>query len=702
MRSGQVTVFVLLGLVILITVSVFLYTALTISEQRQERRTDQVEEQVGAVSQLNKALQSCVEANIDEAMEKVFRQGGVLYKDQNGSLPRQNTTEYNGVEVRLGLLDEYPCPAAKEEKPAYPAPNLSFSEYKENYTDTCLKDIDGYTIGELQGSAGYLGFVTFPRSCNILGPNYQPNIDSEFVNQPRCGMVTARDVNNSLEKHLSDAAREFLKECTANQTLVNTSTTVIERNGTPRVNVSYAPNTTTLKVLMPVRVLVEEKAPTIMKHTFSYTDSIPLLDTWSAVYRAVQQDAKNPGFNLSESLREQFNVSHNWTDNISMYDVGNNLTINGTDLQVLLGVENRPPAVNYINRYPNNDSLHIVIEALDNLNLQPKVIDPDDQVQPTRNYSGFGEDHTAARHGQNSRLDPGEPFTEAPNDSTGIQEPGNRLSVDGEHRVLDPYAWGLYTTRVEALENGTVGDYQDVKILVVDKPRLNFTVRTSDGPMNFSEEDPLVLNASRSDPPRAFGEDGFYDTKWWIDGDNVVNDTITPSLGDIEPYNVSNITQVIDGLGVQGDSVNVTFHAAADTTYKDGVEHTVEKQVSVKNCMRPGGSEDSYPFSGFGNPNAEHSCCRLDGDDNEVKQPGNVCFTDSVTGNDSDVLPVLDDWEEDLQKWPSSGLDEVSDARNDVTGSDENFSVDIQRECRGVRGNVCGGEVTVTTTQQTS
>ena len=702
MKQGQLTIFVLIGIILVATVFFATYVALQLSAEQQERRQDQIDDQQQAYDQLNQYLRSCVETNIVEATNQVFRQGGYLYEDQNGTASRDNTVSYapegtiQANDVKVGLRSAYPCSEAYAEPPEYPAGETRFDNY-DDYGE------DGSCYGgayDIQASAGYLGVVDFPRTCTVSSSNRINNLDNEFTDV-QCGITYAVNPVHALETHLENATANILRNCADNTSQVASIGSSIDIVGTPNVSVAYGEESTLFDATVPFEATAATASGSLQRTRFTYEANLPLLDVWNDLYQALREDAIEPSHNISEEL-SSYRVFTEEQDNHTVYEIqAEDISWGGNPLTVITAVENRSAALDHIDRHPE-DGVDVAVKAGNQLLLQPDVIDPDDKAQPSRGYDGLGETRTAID--PTGRVQPYEPLSQArvnPSDGpTTPPTPGNALSDNpvGTHSIGDPYAWGLYTTTVEARQNGDREDYQDVNVLVVDNPLLQIGAYSPEQEETLSVETPITINGSQSEPPQAFGQQPVFNASWLVNGNSVEASLEGFTTDKILDASIKNIDAAHQTLGINEGETEIELTASANTTYKDNIQNTVSDNIEVKACKpNIGETGQPYPYNQTDPYQTSNPCCAPPG---SIEGTSITCYEQTSNGPSSELLNDLNEFNESLNTYAETSVDYsiIADAENQLESASGDASLYVARSCGGNRGNTCGGPISVEVT----
>lgn len=92
MKQGQLTVFIIIGILVVISFGITIYIGQTMRQPTQQAETQQRQEQLN-IQPLNEYVTSCLDLASAEALDLVGKQGGVLYKSQGGITPNKKPTD---------------------------------------------------------------------------------------------------------------------------------------------------------------------------------------------------------------------------------------------------------------------------------------------------------------------------------------------------------------------------------------------------------------------------------------------------------------------------------------------------------------------------------------------------------------------------------------------------------------------------------
>ena len=120
-KRGQITIFILLGLVILLIFGFIFYTTSYQKETRQKTTTEKTILDSFKSTVVTERTTICLENSLQRGLNLLGRQGGYIYKDQPGGTTTPETIEYNEVKIpylikpKVIPLPRYPCPYPRDD-----------------------------------------------------------------------------------------------------------------------------------------------------------------------------------------------------------------------------------------------------------------------------------------------------------------------------------------------------------------------------------------------------------------------------------------------------------------------------------------------------------------------------------------------------------------------------------------------------------
>ncbi|MEK6964103.1 MAG: hypothetical protein AABX70_06770 [Nanoarchaeota archaeon] len=175
MRKAQITLFVIIGMLILILIGFLIFIRQKATQTQVQSTVDAVLNEFIEKNALKQYVQNCLDTLSNDGAMLLAHQGGVLYQDQKGLTPHEPsqrgvaylpyTYEGENYDVTYAIHDVefHPCPQLVEQPPGYPVPGKNVTELTVNkYLDKC-QFYDRFS--------GYYGVNTLPKLCDPQGPN---------------------------------------------------------------------------------------------------------------------------------------------------------------------------------------------------------------------------------------------------------------------------------------------------------------------------------------------------------------------------------------------------------------------------------------------------------------------------------------------------------------------------------------------------
>ena len=768
-RRGQFTLFIIVGLVIFAVFAFALYARAKTSGMVLTAQADlQIKDYINKNS-INQYVTGCLDAVGDDAFILASMQGGMI--NSSGKVLGQDYIVYNDTllnrsfNVSITIDANYNCPDNRSaldfivtEIPGpYPynchdvkvdeLPNL----YMKFGNDVCRNNC---TIS--WDYSGFFGVNDLPILCDSSGAN-SPGI-VKGKNSQTCDYYDYQ--GNSLQKKLQDKITSDIGNCINFSEVLKRTPSNISMVGDVNTTIIFSRDGFTIRLTYPFTVMMFNKQPVTRMVDFSTDRSLPFKELYDYAYELSNYEVKDARFNifsnrsdvLSNSIRRSY---ENIYDSRFLVDVDRKIDptgniylvqvtdsdpahdIRGVPLRIDFAIRDRRPALDYIN---GGYSLYdlVAVEG-ENLTISPMGFDPDDD-KLSYTYDGWLEQYNDrynwadAQCSNRTTLEyvlkyctivDTDPITGAVlpalHNWTKSQDyilTGRNASYDVEYKDI-----GLHTVRVSVVDSQGLNDFQDVKVLVFDKPVAK--INGSNGYDNAiighdraSYEDMYILNGSDSTVgilagtipgsliTAFFWNDPFepFSVQKLITGDMnsrillIPNDTggkylnriyIPPSFDimTISSFNKPSGNKYPDPI-VHNISLTITTNL--------GLEASNELKVNVTECLPHRSSRPSYPYDTMspfnvavddlnGNLQANHTCCT---DDFQYEDASIECYDSTAYGRIQNFF----DFKNNL---PSSGNVILSYMRDDIDNNDNDIYMQtFTRKCSGDRGNVCTGDGT--------
>ncbi len=545
-RKAQLTMFVIIGLLILSTFTFFYYLQNYISQKTMEKRVDKVYSDIVQNTPISFYVSKCVEQSLDEGVYQIGIHGGIIPSNITGSiLPKlkmnlgmddPESVYYNGTNVTMVILNlnakSIPSTEYDTNLPNYPCmPYLlqyGICKAEENSTPTnsC------YFIGNMNTSKeGCISHVV----ANI-NTNKEDDTSAAAFGKKRFFYLDNGD-NPILRPSMQEQLEFFISNRTDSCVNLTGIALLTGQNITkmpPSSNITIGDNMILAYVKFPIVISVQGNPPITKMIYFKAQKNVRLGAIKRIVDYTTRKDNGILDYDLWDGLVNETSSNYelNKTSGLD-YDV---FVIKDKLYSALLGEDyifqfarqRRWPTLDYITQdinlykagyrlgksayyYPNKSmGYDYFIPAGSYIEIEPNATDPDER-ELIYNYSGWKQDYNEY---WNSTLE---------NDLKNTlgnctDNPANCMyKVYPEIGNLPPREWtnsnsyyfkGGFTGKVKInttanesgphivrvnVSNGKYSDYQDVRILVFDTTQLK-----AEGYNQFQDIDKSV--ASIEDP----------------------------------------------------------------------------------------------------------------------------------------------------------------------------------------------------------
>jgi hypothetical protein len=436
---GQVTVFVILGIVILAVVLFALASASFFTKLKLQAAAEQAVNSYLASESISYYVYTCMDAATTSAIDDLALQGGTFYDYQGGPyiltpdglgrtyIPYSLTfRNINGEErtlnfnVSYSILNRSYCGIVDTRIPEYPYNTTTYlsalfglyGDSKLNYA--CLYDYDeGYAL------SGFAGFNNLTRLCYRESPNLQPIGGSSggsvllspcYTSSSMINAINAR--NRSAEYLLQDQISRRLKDCTnfsVFETIEGDNITVL---GDPATKLTLKEEGVSVETTYNFSVKLRNKEPVLVKHSFRYESGLRIARLQNFVMsllRAESQDfmynstkdyagyPQNPS--LSYALEKYFDPAamsirvvnftgdgacaanpdckHRYSHLIIFED--NASRIGNRSLTFITATGNRVPALDFLHYTTPDNYFDVIASTNQTIILDPYGYDPDDE-----------------------------------------------------------------------------------------------------------------------------------------------------------------------------------------------------------------------------------------------------------------------------------------------------------------------------------
>jgi len=525
-QKSQVTLFIILGIVLLIVFSFVLYVKNMVSQEALQRQAEQLVSDFLQENSITYYVQTCLSRVTNEELYLIGEHGGV--REVTGTLG-EDYLDFNDdgdiKTIMYGLVPNDKCPAVSDNPPEYPfdqtflslpAPYARLSGAHTIYAQRCL------LIGH-NWRSGFFGYPSLPKLCYLTGEN-GPRATHQYSLQ--CTIpdtaITPDESEESLQRQLENNIRDKLLECVDFSFYEDLGHTINLREDDVTVRLIYGFDSTTAVATFPFEVSIGGKKPIITRKDFTYTSPVRLRRVYEFLAELLQNDAQEAAYNKT---KEYYSVSmYDPSLNVTFYkNACESCTVRGAYDDVIkvedkkavvenktyvfyTAIKNRRPALDWIHEeYTGYGAYDIQAIENERIIIQPEGYDPDD-TDVTYTYEGWKETYDEEYDDTLPGCSPSDLYncirrlpTPPPvkwTDSPRYQATHKDAEYQTTTADIGPHDVTITITDEEGLT-----DFQTVRILVFDLP-----VADPRGDNHFptlnnniaSIEDPYTLDASHS------------------------------------------------------------------------------------------------------------------------------------------------------------------------------------------------------------
>ncbi len=743
-KKAQVTVFVLLGFVLLVSFGLVIFFVGMVLNTNLERQAQSAVEDYLKSSSISYYVYTCMDAATTNSADQLFLQGGVFYDYQDGpyvassegkthipfniSVPsNEGNSRIIKVNVSYSILNQSSCPLVNETIPYYPLPKTKL-ELLENIYEDRTSNLCLFNANEGYANSGFFGLNNITTLCYIQSSN---SMSISNISSSPCQNNKLMQKNSSIEYLLEMQIKEQVQKCinfTHYETEEGHNITIINE---PEIKILYDRDSFSVKMQYPFSVKLKGKEPIIVKQDFEFKSNLKIVSLHNFVLNLLKKDSSDPFFNLSQDYiyvngydSNRFAVkTFNFTscnNCLYKYDkilvVEDNLSkIGNRSLSLITAIKNRKPALDYIHETAPNDFFDIVVTENQTITLEPTGIDPDDKYL-TYTYSGWKEtwDDTCSMVGTPPVLQCTKISIQPKNWSLSeaFIQTGRIANYTTNSSDL-----GFHNTTIYVQDESGLTDYQTINILVFDLPRANLTIPTLYPGMpdnTLTIEDPINISGDGSQASLLGGGTitGYLWRATYIFGSSIIlafenKTTVNYLTIPFDQYNIKTIKELnlSNATPHQISLIVEQYMPALGTTVSS---LPVIQDINVSACAphRNSTNPNAFPYNLGSNPfYANHSCCIGNiGDFNsyQLATSTSSCFTGTAYGEFNTLLSkATQDYTaaDKLSGYSASGTITPAPASY-PSGGDKNdiYKMTFTRNCDGKRGNICAGDMTRTIT----
>jgi len=732
MKKGQVTVFIIIGILVLMIFAMVFYFRNEVKEKDIQNTIDRIRSLFREQGKYHQYVQNCISQATTEALVISGRQGGAIYDYQ-----------VNGTKQYLGppmfAYGEYVLPDSVEAN-AY---NVSYGIYRPVLGSQFHPDIPFYPYGLTSLvtnprviSPFYVNvFGNFPRSpliplCDYNGAN-RLSLSSTMACETYDSRAEAD--NNNIQQYLEAYIENRTSGCVRLETLPELENMNV-RKGNVTANITFAENDIEVHLEMPILIEVGAYEAEIQLDTFEISKRLRLKKVHELVAHLIERDINDIYFDIvrdagkltdckditggnSRCLKQGMFVSkvrnpyRNSSDDLLVI-TDREYKLEGIPYTFQVAIDNRVPALDLIRDEVGAGSFHFdyVVFAGDTIEIDPTGIDPDEdqhnhigEMEYTYNYYGWKETEDAYFNcvsGCSIQDESNVVTFESPLHLWTKSALYNATRRKASYRTV-PGDLGVHTLKVEVCDEAGLCDYQAVIILVINGTFAGGVTKYLDvGAGKASIEDPYTLVT-----PITFdlypGETGLR-YEWNLQrlgASTWSQSTVTPNVSFPQSgYSILDIeSKMAPYFPAFGNySIQVDILRPDDTVVSTGDPNW----FNVYECLPHRSISPPYPYQTIDPFMANHSCCNGDPTEPDqlgwgtVKDSSSVCYTAVEYGCREDGnYTAYPGFEQSVCSEPDvSCLEPASPIYSDGFANDV-YKRTFTRKCDGTRGNICTGDM---------
>jgi len=476
-KKSQITMFVILGLVLLIVFIIILMMRQSIKPRPPTTESILNELETGRVK--NHITDCAVRVAMD-GLEKIGANGGMIYDFEGGTIPFRDLTlgldylNYTRLQkpyfVAYGLKENTLCSKINYSTPDYPYTNTSLSEIDAIYNADCLFN---------SFSAAYDGF-------------YGENTMNKLCHPMRASgcepFAQGANVGFTIQKQLEDYVANKLPLCVNLAQFSDKMGAELIAEAQPTAEFNIHDSDILLTIKYPIKIIYPDQEPVAKVMDYQATLNVRLGRVYNFIYNLLSYDSKKIDFNIEE----EFISSPYWKNGLEVqrirdpcaqcywphkYDdileiVDRKSLVNGRPLLFRVALKDRRPALDWI----EGEEIDVAISQTTDIPLN--AYDPDDS-KITHYFLSYN-------YGRSECQGSGDfvPSVEDSADATTVPESGKGwCEADARLQASLPYSqlWapmskydtGAHKVGILALDDNGMFDYQTFWINIIDTTTNN-------------------------------------------------------------------------------------------------------------------------------------------------------------------------------------------------------------------------------------
>jgi hypothetical protein len=742
MKKGQITLFIIIGIIILITF-VMLYYLLRGNQETTMRNTVETVATIFAEhGKYHEYVITCMEQGTKRGLFLIGMQGGAIYDYE-----ATGTKRYRGPSTGFPY-GKHVLAYRASDGVIY---NVSYGLVQPQYGSLFHPEVPFYPYGLTKLisnpriiSPSYVNvFGNYPQSpltplCDYHGGNRR-NL-SETVACESYDSISSDD-RNSIQQYLERYIENYTMECIRLETLPELAKSNVTK-GDIRASVTFGEDHLFVNITLPIKIQVGSRKSYIQLSDFQLRYRVRLKKIHELVSHLLDRDANNIFFNIvrdagtlndcrditggnARCLKDGMQVvkfsnvclslgicaTDGAYDDILMV-IDRDAMLDGKPYVFIVAMENRPPALDLIRTAVGTGSFNYdyILSQGQKITIEPRGIDPDEDqhnslgfMDNLYHYYGWKETYDEfydqnLKAGCKLNNPECQQRTDVPlhlwTQSSSFSNSKGR-NADYTTNKSDI---GFHTLKVEVCDEGNACDYQLVNIYVANDSFVGGYSLYEDIQNGYaSKEDfyivssPLTSAYSFSNPPRhewsAYSEIDPTTPLWTKT--TVEHNFSLPT----PPYDINTITSDIAPFfpTIQTYTIKVEIYDGSDLKSKSDPDSNLE--VQVKQCLPHRSAIAPYPYNPTGTDPffANHSCCI--GNPWQPNETGWGTFaSDTQTCYSSVEWGCLEDT--NYRSYYAAGeitYQTIYTGASDGDSTNDIYQRTFQRNCDGTRGNVCIG-----------
>ncbi|MBW3014740.1 hypothetical protein KY335_05900 [Candidatus Woesearchaeota archaeon] len=445
MKKGQVTVFIILGIIILV---VFLFAFYLVARMRGEPMEEQqllVAKSKLQSESLRYYVESCIKKASNDGIMLISNQGGYIFNEQPGSTLSCST---------------YSCT---------PRPAIEIEGWRTPYLITPNPLLVPQTYQYLKS----------PCAVNMSKPYcryvYDPNITFEpFIGVSSLPVLSRFEGSSSIEEQLENYIAYKTSDCIDFGGVTNiTGIPYIIQPEEPEVNISITSFDVRVLVKLPMKIVGEQAYPVVEVQDYEIILPVRYGHFYSFVRDLVNKEVADPGFDIAD-----YDTLGTYWQGFSVYVAedkvpGDDLII-VHDSQSHIGQKmlefrflraNLPPVLNYTRgaSYSNtSEFIEYLTSDIQRLDVQPFAVDPNEDIL-SYSYGQWGQ------HFFEKFISTGQSQQLAIADSDKWMKPGYDAFIGSAYLMLNKSRdLGKHKFTIKAEDPTAMYDLQNVNISIWD------------------------------------------------------------------------------------------------------------------------------------------------------------------------------------------------------------------------------------------